>query len=68
MPDELTHPNVVKSDSGLAPFGKGQEDKCYTSLDVKDWTKLGYAVPGNKHLNEDERTELAKTLRATYYW
>jgi len=42
--------------------------RCWTSDDAKDWTLLGFAVPGNGLLDPDGKATLEKYLRENYYW
>ena len=61
---------TVNANDPLAPWSYTKDGKraCYTSNDVKDWTKLGFATPGDHHLDAEERKQLAQYLRNTYYW
>jgi hypothetical protein len=62
-------PNVVSSESQLAPFFSAETGQdCYTSEDVRDWTKLGFAVPGDQRLDTKGKEALKKYLRDTYLW
>lgn len=58
---------VVNGESPLYPFYKDGK-KLWTSNDVKDWRKLGFAVPGDHHLDKKERKKLETYLREQYYW
>ena len=68
--EQTVFPNKVNASSELAPYVKaeGTNQPCYTSNQVKDWTVLGFATPGNKKLTPDGRNELAKYIRDTYLW
>ena len=57
----------VHAETPLWPFYKDGK-KLWTSNDVKDWTTLGFAVPGHEPLNEGGRIELEKYVRENYYW
>ncbi len=57
----------VTSQTPLYPFRKNAKD-FWTSNDVKDWTTLGFAVPGNKKLDKSGRAKLETYLRENYYW
>ena len=62
------NPNILADDE-LFPFTKDSNTKkCYTSTDVKDWTKSGFAVPGDQDLGETGQKAVAQYLRDTYYW
>ena len=57
----------ITSKISLYPFQKNA-NKFRTSNDVKDWTTLGFAVPGNKKLDKLGREKLETYLRENYYW
>lgn len=40
----------------------------YTSEDLKDWKKAGFAMPGNAELDEDSREIVKEYVRNNYYW
>lgn len=57
------------ADDELYPFTKDSKTKkCYTSTDVQEWTKSGFAVPGDQDLGEVGQKAVAQYLRDTYYW
>ena len=71
--EESTPPNPdgLNANTGLAPFARIQNEgelKCYTSNDVKDWTVLGYAVPGDKKLDQKGRDKVAEYIMSVYEW
>ena len=53
--------------SPLQPFRKNATD-FYTSADMKDWKRLGFATPGSNDLDEDGREIVKQYLRDNYYW
>ena len=57
----------VNSETALYPFRKNAKE-FWTSTDVRDWTTLGFAVPGNKKLDKSGRDQLETYLRENYYW
>ena len=61
---------VVAGDDQLYPFRKDSSDSCFTSDDaaVKDWKKVGFAVPGDQSLSKAGQDQIAIYLRDTYYW
>ncbi|KAK6086913.1 tyrosinase [Seiridium cupressi] len=68
-------PNTL-ADDDLIPFKKPKDlnktakDSAYwTSTDLTDWTKAGFAVPGiDKSQPEAVKTAVEQYLRDTYYW
>ena len=56
----------IYSKSELYPFMK-DTGKFYTSEDLKDWKKAGFAVPGNAELDEDSREIVKEHVRNNYY-
>ena len=58
---------ATNGESPLYPFLK-DEKQLWTSNDVKDWRKLGFAVPGNQYLDKKGRKWLESYLREQYYW
>lgn len=53
--------------SALYPFRK-DANQYWNSDDVKDWTRLGYAVPGDKALDADGRKRVETYLDENYHW
>ena len=53
--------------SPLQPFRKNATE-FYNSVDLKDWKRLGYAMPGSQDLDEDGKEIVKQYLRDTYYW
>jgi hypothetical protein len=51
----------------LYPFHKSVTE-FWTSNGVKDWTTLGYAIPGNKILDADGKIALETHLYEYYNW
>ena len=67
-PDKYVSERKESSPSGaLYPFRK-DSGNYWNSNDVRDWTTLGFAVPGNKELDADGRKELEKYLDENYHW
>lgn len=73
-PDEPNDPTKwlpesgkINSQTSLYPFRKSA-NAFWTSIDVKDWTMLGFAVPGREKLDKDGREQLEIYLRQNYYW
>ena len=67
-PNQRDGDNLLADDE-LKPFRKGTgKDSCFTSNDVRDWTKTGFAVPGDRKLDSEGRDQIALYLRDTYYW
>jgi hypothetical protein len=53
--------------ANLYPFQKSATE-FWKSNDVRDWTTLGYAIPGNKPLDDMGRNALEKHLYEYYNW
>lgn len=51
----------------MYPFRKNAT-QYWNSNDIIDWTTLGYAIPGNKKLDEADRQKLATHLHEYYNW
>ncbi|CAG8980482.1 hypothetical protein HYALB_00013118, partial [Hymenoscyphus albidus] len=60
-------PRATDASANLYPFQK-DTSKFWTSNDVKDWTTLGYAIPGNKPLDAKGRNALETHLYEYYNW
>ena len=59
--------------SALYPFRKNDNDaddsnNYWNSDDVRDWTRLGYAVPGDKTLDADGKKRVETYLDENYHW
>lgn len=74
VPDTAPPSQVVQASSPLAPFVKDQDGTTweakgyYNSKDVEDRTKLGFATPGVKTLDEQGRNDLAQYIANVYLW
>lgn len=51
----------------LYPFRK-DANEFWNSNDVKDWTTLGFAIPGNQRLNKENITTVETYLHDYYNW
>ena len=57
----------IKVDDPLWPF-KNEKGECWTSTEARDWTKTGFAVPGEQDLGKKGKALVEQYLRDTYYW
>lgn len=53
--------------SELYPFFKDTKN-FYNSNDLRDWKKVGFAMPGSSDLNEESREIIKEYVRDNYYW
>ncbi|KAH6671189.1 hypothetical protein B0J14DRAFT_670158 [Halenospora varia] len=65
FPDKWPEPK--EAGDNLYPFRKN-ETEFWTSNDLRDWTKCGYPIPGNKYLDEDGLNALEKHIYEYYNW
>lgn len=64
-PDKWLEPNDATRK--MYPFKQNANDY-WISNDVRDWTTLGYAIPGNKALDDKGRLALQTYLNEYYNW
>lgn len=71
---QALYPNNWVSDVGgtsptsnLYPF-RTDAKNYWNSNDVRDWKTLGFAVPGDKELDEEGRKALEDYLDENYHW
>ena len=53
--------------SELYPFRKDSKS-FYTSNDLRDWKKAGFAMPGSADLDDESREIIKEYVRNNYYW
>lgn len=58
---------TADASADLYPFKKNAT-VFWKSNDVRDWKTLGYAIPGNKDLDDKGRLALEKHLHEYYNW
>lgn len=64
--EQVPDPRIF-ADDDLYPFINSESKKYYTSTALKDWTKSGFATPGDSNTN-DVREEVKAYLLKNYYW
>lgn len=59
-----------KSSTELYPFRRtnGQTSEFYNSDDLRDWKKLGFAIPGSQDITEEGVAALETYLFEYYNW
>lgn len=58
---------LLREEDGLDPFAKSEDGSLFTSKDLRDWTKSGYAMPGD-HNAVGVQAKVKEYLLTFYYW